>query len=218
MNQPINNITQTDKTQPNMPSQQEAAAPVNTPQIVSKKVLLFSIIGAVILVVGIVVAILLITGQSNQKEQGSNSVTAIKASNNGDSRNGETKNLEIKNSGWSYVPEKYSSRIFYAVEIHNPYSDAAADNPKIKVTGKDADGKILFSEDDYIGLTISAGDSFLYGDSFYVDDEPESVEITIKTDKYDWMSAKNDLTPKRETQVLSNISRKEERGRSEYLG
>ena len=96
--------------------------------------------------------------------------------------------LQLVDSGYAIVSHRDSNYVYYAVEISNPNPDTAVEFPTIEITARNDDGAILGVETQVLP-GIAAGDSFLYGAYFFVEDElPTNVEISIaRPDDYDYI-------------------------------
>ena len=96
--------------------------------------------------------------------------------------NSSEKKLEIKEQGWSYVKSSWGGYISYGVAVYNPNGDYLAGFPKVKCTGKDTDGKILFSYDENIDY-IYPKETVFVGSTFNVDEKPATIELSIEMSK-----------------------------------
>ena len=102
------------------------------------------------------------------------------------SSNSETKAIEempqkinLLDSGWVIYKNNDYTHIKYAVQIENPNEEYAVRFPKIQITARDAEGKILSTEEMTLN-SIAADDTIYYGNEvFYEGDEPSDVEITV---------------------------------------
>lgn len=103
-----------------------------------------------------------------------------------------------KSGDWAHVP--------YAVQIQNPNSDYAVEFPTITITAKDADGKIL-STDEQVLNSIAADDTIIYGnDIFYEGDVPSIVDISVSNKERNFKTQDDDEYVKQSDFVVSNIS------------
>lgn len=87
-------------------------------------------------------------------------------------------------SGWSAGESGY---VFYGVGIENPNTSFEARFPKITVTGKDADGKILFSNDQVLNFMLP-GAKYYYGGQAGNGTAPATVDITVSMEDRNWVA------------------------------
>lgn len=80
--------------------------------------------------------------------------------------------LEIVESGWSVGADGY---VYYAFALRNS-NDFVVDLPGVKITGRDAAGKVLFSEEQILNI-IGAGETNYFGSLVGGDEAPMSVEF-----------------------------------------
>lgn len=113
--------------------------------------------------------------------------------------------LTIKNSGWSYFTSDSTGYISYGIEIYNQNKIYLASFPTIMCVGKDKTGKILFSYDENLDY-IYPGETLFYGETFNVDEEPASIELTIEVSNYNFEKIDSVKYPKNTEFKLSNIS------------
>lgn len=108
--------------------------------------------------------------------------------------------LVITESGWSVNSSGYT---FYGFGLQNPNTEVEAQYPTVKITGRDASGSILFSEDQtlfvvfpqetvYYGFQAGSGTApatveFTLGDCQWVDSEglPEQLFTIANTSEVD---------------------------------
>lgn len=97
------------------------------------------------------------------------------------SETNEPKDIEVVESGWSFV----DGYVFYAVKMKNPNTNLAADLPTVTITGKDVDGKILFSEESYV--TSLPPNSLSYtGGQAGNGNAPATVDFSVNVGAYGW--------------------------------
>ena len=158
------------------------------------------------IVVGVVATAFIISSLSNNSagDEPTNVVSGETAN-----ENSSEKKLEIKEQGWSYVKSSWGGYISYGVAVYNPNGEYLAGFPKVKCTGKDADGKILFSYDENIDY-IYPKETVFVGSTFNVDEKPATIELSIEMSKKDWESARSVNYPKNNSQIVSNISEKKD--------
>ncbi len=116
------------------------------------------------------------------------------------------KELTIKDSGWTYYTVAgWGGYISYGVEVYNSSEYYLASFPKVKCTGRDEDGKILFSYDELVDY-VYPKETIFVGTTFNVDEKPATIEITVEVSKNNWESTKGATYPKNNTQIVSNVS------------
>ena len=88
--------------------------------------------------------------------------------------------LEITDFGYTVQPKTdltIETYAYYGFQLHNPNTDTGAYLPKVRITGRDAEGKVVGTDEQtlmYVGPseTVSFGSVVSYGDSV-----PETVDI-----------------------------------------
>ena len=90
----------------------------------------------------------------------------------GDAPAATVADLEIVESGWSVGADGY---VYYAFALRNP-NDFVVDLPGVKITGRDAAGKVLFSEEQILNI-IGAGETSYFGSLVGGGEAPMSVEF-----------------------------------------
>lgn len=91
------------------------------------------------------------------------------------------KNLEVVESGYTVD----SGYVFYGIGIENPNTDYGCEFPTITVTGKDADGSILFSDTNMMG-EILPGEVLWVASMAGNGSEPATVEFSVDVSSRDW--------------------------------
>lgn len=99
--------------------------------------------------------------------------------------------LEVVESGWSIVGGGYVS---YAFGLHNS-GDVQIDLPGVTITGRDENGQVLFSQDQYL-IGIPAGETAYFGFSAGNGEAPATVEFTPIAPKEYQMGASTDAMAK----------------------
>lgn len=118
----------------------------------------------------------------------------------------EPVNLMLLDSGWCSYKNSSYAHVPYAVQVANPNSDYAIEFPTIIITARDADGKIL-KTDERVLNSIAAGDMIFYGDEiFYEGNEPESVEISVTNKDYNFEKQDNNIYVKQNDFTIFNTS------------
>lgn len=91
--------------------------------------------------------------------------------------------LELIETGYSVSEDGY---VFYGVGIKNPNTNFEAEFPVIQITGKDADGKIVFSDDQTL-MFMLPGAEYYFGGQAGNGTKPEIVEFSASTSKDNWI-------------------------------
>lgn len=91
--------------------------------------------------------------------------------------------LELMESGYTVSEDGYVS---YGVGIENPNTNFEAEFPVIQITGKDADGKIVFSDDQTL-MFMLPGAEYYFGGQAGNGTKPETVEFSVSTSKDNWI-------------------------------
>ena len=112
----------------------------------------------------------------------------------------------LVDSGWCSYKNSSYTHVPYAVQIKNPNSDYAIEFPTITITARDADGKILKTDEQVLN-SISAGDTIFYGSEiFYEGYEPEAVEISVTNRDSNFEKQDNNIYVKQSDFTIFNIS------------
>ena len=115
------------------------------------------------------------TGQSGQAASGSASASTA-------AQSSEPQPLVIEESGYTVTDQGY---VMYGFKLTNPNESFGAQFPTVQITGKSADGKIIFS-DDQVLMKIYPGESIVYGFQAGNGTAPDAVEFTAKVDSKNW--------------------------------
>ena len=91
--------------------------------------------------------------------------------------------LEIIESGWVAGEQGF---VHYGLGLKNPNAGFGAEFPTIKVTGKDADGKIVFS-DEQVLMFMLPGAEYYYGGQAGNGTAPATVEFSLSVSKNNWI-------------------------------
>lgn len=91
--------------------------------------------------------------------------------------------LEIIESGWMAGEQGY---VYYGIGLKNPNASFGAEFPTIKVTGKDADGKVVFS-DEQVLMFMLPGAEYYYGGQAGNGTAPATVEFSLSVSKNNWV-------------------------------
>ena len=114
--------------------------------------------------------------------------------------------IELVESGYSLDSNDGYVSVYYAVKIHNPNEEYAIEFPKIQITAKSEDGKILKTEEQVLN-SIAANDTIIYGNKVsYEGEEADSVEISVSNGKNDYMHQSGSGVIRQEQLAISNVS------------
>lgn len=114
--------------------------------------------------------------------------------------------IELVESGYSVSSNDGRVSVYYAVKIHNPNEEYAIEFPKIQITAKSEDGKILKTEEQVL-RSMAANDTIIYGSSVtYEGEEAGSVEISVSNGKDDYMHQSGSDAIRQEQLAVSNVS------------
>lgn len=118
----------------------------------------------------------------------------------------EGQQIELVKSGYHVYKDDSRNYVYYAVQIHNPNTDYVVEFPKIQITAKSADNKILKTEEQVLGA-IAADDTIIYGSYIsYEGDAAQTVEITVSNDEYSYMHQKGSEVIKQNELTVTNVS------------
>ena len=114
--------------------------------------------------------------------------------------------IELVESGYSVNSNDGYISIYYAVKIHNPNEEYAVEFPKIQITARSEDGKILKTDEQVLN-SIAANDTIVYGNRVsYEGEEADSVEISVSNGKDDYMHQSGSGVVRQDQLTVSNIS------------
>ena len=114
--------------------------------------------------------------------------------------------IELADSGYSVVSNDGYVSVYYAVKIHNPNEEYAIEFPKIQITARSEDGKILKTDEQVLN-SIAANDTIVYGNRVsYEGEEADSVEISVSNGKDDYMHQSGSGVVRQDQLTVSNIS------------
>lgn len=164
------------------------------------------IIGALcaVIVILVVIVIVVLTNKDNNVPTGQTNAKGEQieyVSNNG--------KVEVVDSGWSVVTEYSDTEVYYAAEIENK-NNKVAEFINIAVTGKDSEGKILFTDagtvSDINYLFPGERVSFT-GHEYWNKSEgtPAIIEFSVSVTK--WSDALSFNYPKNTDLEVTNISK-----------
>lgn len=119
-------------------------------------------------------------------EQGT-SLNVTKKTESNNEQESEKLKIKLLKSGWICTKSNDNVCVYYAVEIENPNVDYAVKFPRVTVTVKDDNGKILKNQEQVLD-SIAAGDTIIYGNEvFYEGNKAESVEISVSNNDDDFV-------------------------------
>ena len=158
------------------------------------------ICGAIIAIVGIVIAIVIVSKNNNSDDL----YVQQQTDSNSSSNSGE---LQLSDSGWSYIQDtKWGNYVSFGVAIYNPVKGSVGSFPTIKVVGRDSNNKILFSDEFSCSL-----DYIYYGETLYCGgsvadqvEKPSKIEFNISVRSWKNESAVN--YPRNTDFVIENVS------------
>lgn len=166
----------------------------------------------IMLVICLLFSVLTLSGCSKNAEKEEPAVTKITENSTTVDVKEETssveakKEIELLNSGYSALQNDGSTTILYAVEIVNNNAEYAISFPKILITAKDADGKILKTEEVTL-MGIAAGDKYTYGNTVsYEGNAPASVDISVGNGDDDYVTQEGSEFIKSNELSVSNVS------------
>lgn len=126
--------------------------------------------------------------------------------------------VNLLENGWTSYKNGDYSHIRYAVKIENPNAGYAVEFPTITITAKDADGKIL-STDERVLNSIAADDTIYYGDEIsYEGEEPTTVDISVSNNDRNFEKQDDSEYVKQSDFVVSNISENVGSYNTKYTG
>jgi len=141
---------------------------------------------------------------------GTTSTTGTTSTDSDEDEETETKSsspdaLKLEATGWTAQESSSSYVLWYGVTITNPNKKYTAIDPNLKLTVKDAEGKILATVEDYPG-NLAPGDSLTVGNATYIDNGiPATVDFSVSVGK-DYWSEKDNLAVKSSELIISNVS------------
>lgn len=125
------------------------------------------------------------------------------------SESADTSNLleiELIDSGYTASESSGNTVILYAARISNQNTEYAIEFPKILITAKDAEGKIL-TTDKQVLMGIAAGDEYTYGSTLYYEgNAPTTVEISVENSTDDYIAQSSSGIIQSGDLSISNIS------------
>lgn len=114
--------------------------------------------------------------------------------------------IQLNDSGYYIHADDGFVTVYYAVEIENLNDEHAIIYPKISITARDNEDKILGTQEDVL-FGVAAGENYKYGSQmFFEGEKPESVDITVSnaSDSYQAQSSSG-IVPS-ENFTISNVS------------
>ena len=119
-------------------------------------------------------------GQSGKASSGSEASGSASAS--AAAQSSDPQPLVIEESGYTVTDQGY---VMYGFKLTNPNENFGAQFPKVQITGKSADGKVVFSDEQVLG-SIYPGETITYGSQAGNGNAPDTVEFTAKVDNRNW--------------------------------
>ena len=119
--------------------------------------------------------------------------------------------LEIIEYGYTSNDNGY---VYYVIGIKNPNSNYTARDYNVTFTGRNADGSILFSENDYKGPIYPEEEQY-YSSIASGDAKPAKVEVEVYVANRDWVEGSVGENPRYE---ITNISEVSSRYSTRYTG
>lgn len=92
--------------------------------------------------------------------------------------------VEILESGWSYVGNGLS----LGVTIHNRAKSHGCNFPKITASGRDSDGKVMFTHD-FALMILRPDETVTFAEFVPTDIVPDSVEVSASVGNSDWVES-----------------------------
>lgn len=149
-------------------------------------------------------------GQSGQSASGSEA--SVSASASAAAQEAQPQPLVIEESGYTVTDHGY---VMYGFKLTNPNKNFGALFPTVQITGKSADGKVIFS-DDQVLMQIYPGESITYGTQAGNGTAPDKVEFTAKVNSKNW---KNTDAKREGLYTLENLNANGSNyGMSSYTG
>lgn len=95
--------------------------------------------------------------------------------------------LVLIETGWSVDESGY---VHYGFGLENPNENYEAQFPVITITGRDADGKIVFSDDQTLSF-LNAKGTCHFASQAGNGNVPDTVEFTVSVSSYNWVENAN---------------------------
>lgn len=128
------------------------------------------------------------------------------------------KQIELVESGYSVDSDDGYVSIYYAVKIHNPNEEYAIQFPRIQITARSDDGKILKTDEQVLN-SIAANDTIVYGSRVSYDGEDAaSVDISVSNGSDDYMHQSGSGVIRQDQLAISNVSEYKEEHEKRYTG
>lgn len=178
--------------------------------------LIWIICGVAIAVIGIIVALAIVISGSNASDpsdgdQGMASGTATNPATSTD--------LQIVDSGWSYVQDaKWGNSVWYGVAVKNPNKGKVASFPTIKVVARNADNKILFSDEFTCSLDYIYYGETLYCGGNYGEQTEKPAKIEYKASIKEWENESSVNYPRNTDFEIKNIAEQKDNNTTIFTG
>lgn len=183
----------------------------------SNKNLIWIIGGVAIAVIGIVVALIIVLsgnrgeGSDSSGDQGMASGTSTNTPSTGD--------LQIVDSGWSYVQNaSWGNSVWYGVAVQNQNKGKVASFPTVKVVARDANDKILFSDEFTCSFDYIYYGETLYCGGYYGQQTEKPAKVEYKTIVSQWENEAAVSYPKNTDFQIKNVSEKKDGDTITYTG
>jgi hypothetical protein len=135
------------------------------------------------LVVSFVLAMAMLTGCGSSNNTSGESGSADKPA-GGVADTSKPVDLEIIESGFTVGESGY---VHYGIAVNNPNTGFLVDSYVVTVTGKDADGKIVFTDEQTMG-TLVPGDTQIFATQAGNGTAPATVEISVSAKERNWQA------------------------------
>ena len=118
-------------------------------------------------------------GQSGKSTSGASgsSATASAAA-----QNAQPQDLVLEETGYTVLDQGY---VLYGFKLTNPNENFGAQFPTVQITGKTADGKVAFTDEQTL-KDIYPGETIFFGTQAGNGTAPDSVEFTAKVKDRNW--------------------------------
>lgn len=111
----------------------------------------------------------------------------------------EPADLVLKESGYTISEDGY---VYYGVVIENPNEEYKVEFPEIQITGKDEEGKIVFSDIQTLNSLLAKG-TCAYASQAGNGTAPATVEFALSVASRNW---EKDSTQNNEMYTISNVN------------
>lgn len=136
--------------------------------------------------IAVIAAVVLSIGLYGCSSNGGNNESSDQQAASVSASSAEPTPLEIVDSGYSI--EEYMSGSFvenWGVVVENKNTNWAAQDIKLIITGRDADGKVVGTDYEYLTALFAGGKQAIGGSSYF--DDAETLEFRIEESKNMWL-------------------------------